>query len=420
MAAQPGFGGRRFVQNLATLAIGEGLTRLFTLIAYVHLARSLAPEAYGHLELTLAILMFATVVVDQGLPAIGTRELAKNPAEARKWIESIVPAQLFMAMIVSLAITLVARFLPGPLPFLLAVYSLTLVSLPFVLGWAFQGLGRMLFVTGPQALRQGLFLAGALLFVSHPEDVRRVAVVELASASMTALVSFALYQSLGHGFSLRRTIDRTLLREARPVAVSLFVWSARMYLPVVALGSLVNASDLGQFGVSHRTLMVVLTLMGVYFTNLLPTLSAESSDPKNLTRSLVWSASLIAALALLLAVGVARFSAELCALLYGEVYARGTARSILATLIWAVPILALRRHANTAAIVLGTQRADMAASLFGAFVTIVSFVPFVSTFGPIGAAYAMVLGEAIGAGAAIVFASRALGSRLRHSSLRSS
>ena len=88
------FAGRwSFPRNLAILATGEAISRAITLAAFVHLARVFEPAVYGLVELTLSVMMFLTLAVDQGLGTLGTRELARHPEKGESLVRRIMSAQ---------------------------------------------------------------------------------------------------------------------------------------------------------------------------------------------------------------------------------------------------------------------------------------------------------------------------------------
>ena len=60
------------------------LSKLIGFAAFAYLARVLEPEAYGSLELAVALSVCFAMVIDFGLSPIGAREVARHPSETRR------------------------------------------------------------------------------------------------------------------------------------------------------------------------------------------------------------------------------------------------------------------------------------------------------------------------------------------------
>ena len=76
---------RQIVSNFTFLAGGEVLSKVCTFAAFTFLARALGPESFGHLEFTLAMMVFFTLLVDFGTSPYGAREIAKrHNADSRR------------------------------------------------------------------------------------------------------------------------------------------------------------------------------------------------------------------------------------------------------------------------------------------------------------------------------------------------
>lgn len=393
----------RFGRNLAILGLGEGLTRILTFVAFVHLARVLTPEWFGLVEVALAVLMVAMLVVDQGFPTYGTREVARNPACVNDLVPRLVSVQLVLAIVtyVVLAAIVVALPLNEKLTALILGLGLSLLGVPFMLLWVFQGRKQMFWVTAPQVVRQLVFAGVVLLMIQGPEHLLRLPYAEIAAVAVSALMFVAVYRAGGDRLSPSLSLagSRALFAEALPIGGAQLIWVLRMYLPIILLATLVEQTVVGRFGAAHRLMMVVQTLVGVYFVNLFPTMSetAQGSGAA-LARLLHRSLSLVtwpvAAGALATTLG----AAPLIGLVFGDSYMQPDSISVLAVLIWIVPILVWRRHLRTALITLDRQRSDFLCSLVGIILLVVLLPILTVMHGAVGTAWAMVVSEAAAVG----------------------
>ena len=394
---------QRFSLNLAILGLGELLTRLLTFVAFVHLARVLTPEWFGLVEVALAVLMVAMLVVDQGFPTYGTRELARDPACANLLVPRLVSIQLVLALVTyaALAAIVVALPLTEKLTSLILGLGLSLLGVPFMLLWVFQGRKQMFWVTAPQVVRQLVFAGVVLLMIQGPEHLLRLPYAEIAAVAVSALMFVAVYRAGGGRLSpsLRISGCRALFAEALPIGGAQLIWVLRMYLPIILLATLVEQSVVGRFGAAHRLMMVVQTLVGVYFVNLFPTMSETAQESsKALVHLLHRSLSLVTWPVAAGALATTMGAAPLIGLVFGDSYMQPDSISVLAVLIWIIPILVWRRHLRSALITLDQQRTDFLCSLAGIALLAVLLPVLTIMQGAVGTAWAMVVSEALAVG----------------------
>ena len=384
--------------NLATLGIGEVACRVATLVAFVHLARTLTPVGYGQVELTLAILMILTLVVDQGLGTFGTREVARDPRMAGRYTSRIILLQLAVAFLVLGGTALVCLFSPldRTLKLLLIGYGASLLAFPFHLQWLFQGLRQMRRVTLPQVVRWGLFMALVFVLVRQPKDILVIPLSEIIAvtvgAGMYVFYLSRLQRERAVGSGQLSTVS--LVKESLPIGGSNLIWAMRMYLPTVLVGTLATQASVGYFGTAHRVLMAFQTFVNVYFVNLLPLVTEKMHRAPGQVGDLIRRSAILTGTAcLLMALVVTTSARSVIGLIFGDVYARSQSPVLLSVVIWVIPIFVLRNHARSALIAMGRQRIEMICSLVG-LVGLVSGGSLLTAFyGAAGAAWAMIGSE---------------------------
>jgi len=391
------------VGNVATLGLGEMACRVATLVAFVHLARTLTPAGYGQIELTLAILMILTLVVDQGLGTFGTREVARNPGQARSWASRIIVLQLIAAGVVLIGTVLVCTFAPfdPTLKVLLVGYSASLLGFPFLLQWLFQGLRQMGKVALPQVVRWGLFTALVFVFVRDANDILVIPIFEIIAVSAGAAL-FLCYFSRWKRAHPAQSADassslpgrRLLIKDSLPIGGSNLIWAMRMYLPTVLVGIFLAQTAVGFFGTAHRVLMAFQTLVNVYFLNFLPLLTEKMHHSPGQGGAILRRSSLLAGAAcVIMALGVTAAAPSVIRLIFGEVYARSESPRLLSLVIWVIPIFVLRNHARSALLSIGRQRAEMTCALIGLTGLLAGGTLLTAFYGTTGAAWAMIGSE---------------------------
>ena len=384
--------------NLAILAGGELLTKGMTFLAFVHLARVLTPSGYGLIELTLAVMLCLTLIVDQGLSTIGTQEIARDSSRVEALVRRIVSAQIILAGTVYLLFMAIVLWLPigtSSRRFLLG-WGASLLGVPFFLTWVFQGREQMTWVALPQVLRWATFTALVLSTIHSPGRIWLLPFIELVAVAIAALANLILYVQ-EHGrikLDLQAGFDRRLFAESLPIGGSQIIWALRMYLPTLLLGGLTGPEAVGLFGAAHRIVMVFQTLIGTYFINLLPTMSQASyHSSESLTKLLSSSLRLTGYPALAIALATTLAAPTIIGCIFGAQYTRHESITVLAVLIWTIPILIWRRHARTALITLNYQREELFCSVVGVAFLVGLAVPLIYAYGPLGSAWALVVSE---------------------------
>lgn len=389
----------RLVRDFAALALGEGLSKVAGFAAFAWLARVLSPEGYGAVELAVALSLFFLLVVDFGFGPIGAREIARAPERARELAGRVPAGRLLLsALAVPLMVgTLVALGQPRESVELGALFALGLFGAPFIQRWLLQGLDRMAWVSGAQALRMAVFLAGVLLLVRTPEHLLRVGAVEVAAAAAMALY-FAAVQRLHVGIPLRLDFDlaplRRLAREAAPVGAGQGVWALNQYLPTVLVAMLLGGEAIAWFGGAHRIVLSLGTFVWLYHFNLFPSLARSTGVSREAVGALVGPSFRVTAwLGVTAALVLSLWAAPLVRLAFGAGFEAAAAP--LALLAWVLPVSLLSGHARYALIAAGHQRLELGAQLLGAVATAAVGLVAIPLLGPRGGALAMVLSAAV-------------------------
>lgn len=393
---------QREAQNLAVLTGGEALSRAITAVAFIHLARVLRPETYGLVELTLAIIMMLTVLIDLGFASLGAREVARTPEQTESLVRRIVAIQGWLAVgiLVALYIFISVANLEYTLKYLLLGYGVSLLAYPFFLNWVFQGRKQMLWVTLPKVLRQFAFAAVAILVVRRPEHVLLLPLAEIIASGAAGLLNVAIYIRSGSRFTIapRAAADRRLILESLPIGGSMLIWAIRMYLPAILLGILVSQTAVGFFGAPHRIVLVLHAALVVYFTNLFPTMSkAAHVAQQHLVTLIHQSLRLVIWPTIFVSVGVTFFAPVIIDTIFGAPYMRGESIIVLMVLIWAIPVLAWRGHSRNGLIAINRQREELICSLASVILLVVLLVTLPRAYGAVGAAWAMLISETIAA-----------------------
>lgn len=387
----------RLALNFAILSGGELISKLLAFAAFAYLARVLGPESFGYLEFALALVFFLTLISELGLGPFGAREVAKEPEAARRMAVHIVflRSLLVAAALLLLALLVILLNKPWPVRRLLLFYGLTLLGLPGLLPWLFQGRDRMHYVAAASIIRWAIFSAGVILYVSGPDRIWAVPLIEgvaIGSAALFYLRSFS--SSFG---SLRQPIDRSFalsaLVQALPIGASELVWALKVYFATILLGFVLPASEVGWFAASHRIVISLHTFVWLYFFTLLPSIARSTQAPSEVLRGLMKpSIQFTAWSAIFLGIVGTAFAGPIIALIYGPQYEKAV--PALKVLIWLIPLALMSGHYRYALIAYDRQRLEFFTAACGAALNILLNLFLVPLYGPLAAASALVASEA--------------------------
>jgi PST family polysaccharide transporter len=382
-------------KNFLSLAGAEAFSKLITFAAFAYLARICGPAGFGYIEWSAAVLMCASLIVDQGFSAYGAREIAREPTRTQALVDGIVTARFLLAAIGYASILIFAfLFVREQLVVnLLLVYGLSLFGLPLLLQWVFQGHDRMNLVALTQIIRQTVFVAVVITFVGKVDDLMFVGVAEVAGVVFAALFSVGMYRRFFAGrLKLRPILSAKLFREAVPIGLSQMFWVTRMFGATLILGLVATAEDTGYFAGAMRILIALHTFVWLYYFNILPSMSRAWIDGHEKFTELIRKSMRMVVLA---SAGIGLVWVFIAPLIMTSVYGQGFSNGGGA-LQWMAGVwlaAAISGHYRFGLIAAGQQKKEMAASALGAVVAII-FVPLgYIKFGTSGAAIGLCFAE---------------------------
>jgi O-antigen/teichoic acid export membrane protein len=383
--------------NYATLSAAELLSKVLTAIAFVYLARVLGPQNYGFLEFSLALLVILTLAVDSGLNSYGAREIAKDATLGPDLIVHVALIRAVLAVTAIIAVWLLSAVLnqPEPVKNLLRWYSLTLILLPGMVQWVFQGLDRMRVVALASVVRWLAFSLGIFLFVRGANDLWLAPLVEFAAMSGAVLLLVRLMLRVYHLRGARVDWHKAfaIYRKALPIGASEIVWAGKMYFATVWLGLMVGAVEVGWFSAAHRIVISLHAFVWLYFYNLLPSIARSSKQPAERLQELMgFSLQATAWVAVFLGVFGSAFAGAAIALLYPAQY--GQTAAAFQVLIWLIPLAWMSGHYRYTLIGYDQQRLEFVSAVVGLVVNIALNLALIPAFGLVGAAWALVASEA--------------------------
>ncbi len=384
-------------KNFLSLAGAEIAAKALTFAAFAYLARVAGPDGFGYIEFAAAVVMCAGLVVEQGFNPFGAREIAKSPERTNALVSEIFLVRLVLAICLYVGVVVFSlSFDRSPLlTRLLLVYGLSLLAMPLLLQWVFQGHDRMQVVAAIQIIRQMVFAAMVFGFVREASQIWMVGLAETAGLIGAAAFGVWMYRCQLNGrIHLRLSVSSRLVREGATIGLSQIFWVVKMSGATLIMGLMATAEDVGYFGGAMRILMALHTFVWLYFFNMLPTMSrswaaADGSFAALIARSM----RLIVALSFVGAIIWVMASPLVVRIAYGQAFApAGVALQWFAGV---CAVAAISGHYRFGLIAAGHQTAEMLTALIGAIAAVI-LVPagyFASGVG--GAAAGLFIGEVL-------------------------
>ncbi len=265
-------------KNFLSLAGAEAFSKVITFAAFAFIARLCGPAGFGYIEWAGAVLMCASLVVDQGFSSYGAREIAKSPGRTAELVSEIVTARAMLAVAGFAAILIfVFAWVNDPsVRMLVIAYGLSLWGLPFLFQWVFQGHEKMNLAAVTQVIRQTVFVITVLVFVKGLDSIVWAGIAESAGVAAAAIFSVWMYRRyFAGGEMIRPAFSRQLFTEGTPIGLSQLFWVVKMFGATLVVGLIATPEDTGYFAGAMRVLVAVHTFVWLYYFNLLPSMSRE-------------------------------------------------------------------------------------------------------------------------------------------------
>lgn len=388
---------RSLTKNYIILAGAEFASKVLSALAFAILARTLGPESYGQLEFVLALIFIATIFSDLGLGVYGARELAKHPDSSSTLMVHITALRYILSTVAYFLLVLLAIWMnqPQEVKNLIFLYGLTLFGLPLLIQWTFQGRDWMQFIALASIVRWSVFFTGIFLFVRSTDNLIRVPFVEMAGICSAVILLGGVYIKF-FGFpkaAFQKEFLLQALRKAAPIGGSELMWAIRVYFATILLGLIIGGSELGWFSAALRLVIALHAFVWLYFYNLFPSISRTTTTGLSELQKIIAHSLKLSPIVLLIGVLGVLFAQPAVSLFFGKEFQQaGEAFKIL---IWVIPIAWMSGHYRYALIGYDKQTVEFGCSMLGAITSILLNLILVPRIGYLGAAWALVVSEAV-------------------------
>ena len=389
--------GWRIGRNLALLSFSGAFDRGMTFVAFVVVARALGPEGFGVLAFAQSVSFYVVSVADLGVPTYLVREIGRDRARVREWVERGVAIRGRLALFAYLGVLPLIALLGATAEarVAIALFSLTVFPTALLLDWVFKGMQRMAWVAVAEIVRGSLLVTGVVLFVRSADHLLRVPVVAYAASAAAAAVLVTVCVRL-YGVPRRaaRVEYGLAVREGLPIGLSGFLINLYFPFGVLLMGLWRSTAETGEYAAAIRIAALLAGFGPVIGTVLLPVVvELLEGDARQLDAFLTGVFGLTAVALAPVSVLAALYAPQILRLVFGNGFdgaivpvriLSGFVFTTYLNLVWGTGLLAS-----------GRQRQYLHGVLLGAVVSVVAGLALMPWLGGTGAAASTVTAGAV-------------------------
>ena len=256
-------------KNAASLYIIQFAQYILPLITVPYLVRVLEPSGYGLVAFGQSFIAYFTILTDYGFAFSATRKislerediLAVSRTASHVWAAKALMAAIGFIML--LMLTSLVPKLHESSALLLILYGSVIGSVLFPT-WLFQGMERMVAISGIHLAMQLFILIGVFAFIHRPEDYLIYAKLISTGSILSGLVgvSIAIYMFrirpvLPSGRGILDTLQEGWVLFLSMASVSLYTVGNAFIL-----GLLASPAAVGYYSAAEKIVKAVLGLTG--------------------------------------------------------------------------------------------------------------------------------------------------------------
>jgi PST family polysaccharide transporter len=385
----------RVVRSFVALVSGEGVARLFGLVATLILARRLHPAGFGLVTLGITLVGWFGVVVDAGTETLNIRDISREPSRFREIADRVLGLRIALAIVTGAGYAIgVAIFAKSSATRdVLLPFALVMPAVALNLRWMVLGLRQARAIAMGNVAARIAFLIGVAALIEAPTDVLRVPYLQALSEVVYGAVIIAI---VARGFGITRPrVDleawKETLRGSLPLMIHGFARSALVTADLLLIDLLLGPHQLGIYAAASKPPLFFSAAIGLFSVSFLAGYSAAVGDEvlgvfRKATRVLFGSSVAVA-------IVLSATAPILVPLIFGHRY-DGSIGSA-AILAWILPFMALTTPYANALIVGHRQLALMKNTIIGAVFAVVGAIVGIEMIGVEGAAVVRVASAAL-------------------------
>jgi len=319
---------RRVARNTSFLTIGQVLAYGMNALFLILLARYLGVDGFGVWNFAVALTAFFSIFVNFGLGTLATREIARDPASANKYLGHVIPIQVIFGVIAFSVSALLVNVLGYSQQTIYVVYILTVgivvTTISSQFSSVFQAFERMGFTALATIISNAAALCGAVIGILLHVNVVGIALFYLIANGVALAFSYALCAR--DFFVPQLGIDvafwRNVLKEAWPMAVLALGVLLYFRIDVIILSLLKGDAAVGLYSVAYNFSEATTVVPTMFISALFPVLSRlhQEKSKQSFTDVCAKSIKYMLCIALPMAFTVTLWAPAIIITIFGSAY----------------------------------------------------------------------------------------------------
>lgn len=284
--------------NVLSLGSADIGGRLLSFIAVTYLARMLGPANMGVLAVGMAILTYASIFSNVGLPMLGVRSVAAKTDSIRNLVKRICSARFLLSIIAFIVGTgILLLWVEEPNTRNVAIiYLFALFPSALLLEWLFQGLNKIKTLATGRIVGMTAYLLFVIGKVSNSEDLYWV-----PFAWGFGLLIQTIY--LWSGYKKLHTSDYSeirpfhlfeIIKQGIPLGIATLISQVVIQFPFIYLGFFDTTENTGLYSVAFRVVVLMLVIDRVFYTIFFPAVSRSFKNSlEHLKERVDWTLKII-------------------------------------------------------------------------------------------------------------------------------
>ena len=353
----------------------EFFSKIILFFVTILIVRSFGPSNFGKFNLAFSYAAIIMVLSDFGLNTIVTREVAKHPELANKYLSNTLSIKLIVSLLLGIVAYLIRPLLNGD-PFIQKLFLLCVVynliqNLFNLLISIFSGLEKMEYIFAIRLIYYLGILFSAILITTNHSSPDKLLLLYVITSIITLL--FTAFLIIVNKIKIYLEFDfvfwKKIFIETLPLLGMAVLAAIYTNNDTILIGRYFGPEKVGFYQSAYKILFAFMSVNVVNYA-LFPRFSAliHQKNYESLNKLIKLTLTLSFVVLVPLAIGITIFAKPIINIIYGSVYSSASLAMIL--LVWSGVVNYFRAFAGNLLVASNRQKEGFFIFLIGTVVNI--------------------------------------------------
>lgn len=391
---------KTIAKNTILLVAANFISLALSFIINLYIARYLAVDSYGIINAALNLGTLFAYAADLGVSTYITLELSRRPEDLRSYINNALSIKIVLATVAYVGLMATA-YLAGYsgvklLVVLIIGLFVILTAITQLFQSTFQAFQSMEYNAISQLIHPVILLLGMLYVISTGSDVVAFAMIYLVSGTVILVYNILVMAFLYARPSLQFNMGvwKVLLVGGIPFSLSVILYFLFFKIDIQLIDFMLGDTAVGYYSAAFKIIEAVMSIPAMYTVALFPIMSQYfHKKNENLSFLLEKSMKYLYLLGLPIAIGLFLLADKIIFFCYLGKYPSSI--PVLQALSMGMFIIFLNAVPSSFLMASNMQKVSVYFSAVAAAINIILNIIFIPVYGIVGAAYVMVVTEAV-------------------------